>query len=48
VQNRIQALLSAKGHRNTFDLSRKWARTLALGILQEIFIEHTPNIQVEI
>jgi hypothetical protein len=48
VQNRTQALQSAKGHCNTFDLNRKWAKTLALGLLQEIFIGHTPNIQVEI
>jgi hypothetical protein len=33
---------------NTFDLNPKWARTLLLRILQDIFIETTPNNQVYI
>jgi hypothetical protein len=34
-----QVLNSVKGFDNTFNYSPKWARTLPLGILQEISIE---------
>ena len=39
VQNPTQAHMSLKGPTNTFHLNLKWARTLTLGILPEIFIE---------
>jgi hypothetical protein len=42
AQNPIQALKSVKKPCNTYHLNLKWARTLPLGILQEIFIDPNP------
>ena len=39
VQNPTHALKSVKGLCNTFEMNRKWTRTLPLGILDEIFFE---------
>ena len=48
MQNRTQALKNVKGSAKIFDLDPKCAKALPLQILQEIFIEPTPNIEVEI
>jgi len=43
VYNLTEALKSAKGLGNTFDLNHIWSRTLPLVILQEIFIGPIPQ-----